>query len=333
MQESDYNKIKTELSDGHLKNLYLLYGDEEYLKKAVLKKMISLADKYAKGNIEKVSYEKGLSAEELAQALNTVSFFGSGKFVTCTNTEIFKGQGKNEDFERILGKIPSECYVVFIESSIDKKNGLFSEISKAGFAYSIDQRSTGDLVKFISGRFKSNKKKIDIENINLFIEYSGGSLTDIETDIEKILLYMDDESVVKKEYIENLCSGTRQYRIYEMTDRIFSHDTKGSLLLLNELLADKIPVQVMLAAIHSKLRELAELKELTDKGRDPVIYRKGRQVADFIIKRMQRQAANYTLNNLRNFIIVAADLDIDIKEGKISDISGIEILVNTLSTV
>lgn len=333
MQESGYSKIKTELGDGHLKNLYLLYGNEEYLKKAILKKMTSLADKYAGENLERISFEKGFSAEDLTQALNTVSFFGNGKFVTCTDTEIFKGQGKNVEFEKALGKIPSECYVVFVESSTDKKNELFIEINKAGFAYSIDMRSQGDLAKYIAGRFKSYKKKIAYENINLFIEYSGSSLTDIEADIEKILLYMDNEAVVKKEYIENLCSGTRQYRIYEMTDKIFSRDTKGSLQLLNDLLADKIPVQVMLAAIHNRLRELADLRELIDKGRDPVIFRKGRQVADFIIRRLQKQAANYTLNNLRSSIIMAADLDIDIKEGKIGDVMGIEILVNTLSTV
>ncbi len=333
MQETDYSRLKTELSEGHLKNLYLLYGNEDYLKKALLKKMMSVADRIAGYSLESVRFEKGFTAGDLEQALNTVSFFGKGKFIICNNTEIFKGNNKREDFEKVLGKIPVDCYVVFVETSTDKKNAFFIEISKAGFSYLIDTRKIGDLSKYILGKFRKNKKKISYENINLFIEYSGNSLTDIEADIEKILLYMDSEKEVKKEYIVNLCSGTRQYKIYEMTDYIFARDTGGSLKLLQDLLADKTPVQVMLIAIHNKLRELAELREAIDKGRDPVIYRNGRPLADFIVKRMQRQAANYTLNGLRKFIVMAAETDMDIKSGKINDISGIEILVNALSTV
>ncbi len=333
MQETDYSRIKTELSEGHLKNLYLLCGNEDYLKKALIKKMMSVADRVAGYSLERVRFEKGFTAGDLDQALNTVSFFGNGKFIICNNTEIFKGQGNREDFEKILGKIPEDCHVVFMETSTDKKNTLFIEISKAGFSYSIDMRKIGDLSRYISNKFKKNKKKISYENINLFIEYSGSSLTDIEADIEKILLYMGSETEVKKEYIANLCSGTRQYRIYEMTDYIFTRNTASSLKLLQDLLADKTPIQIMLIAIHNKLRELAELREAIDKGRDPVIYRNGRPLADFIVKRMQRQAANYTLNGLRKFIVMAAQTDMDIKSGKINDVSGIEILVNELSTV
>ena len=333
MQETDYNRIKTELSEGHLKNLYLLCGNEDYLKKALLKKMMSLSDRIAGYSLERVRFEKGFTAGELDQALNTVSFFGKGKFIICNNTEIFKGNSKREDFETVLGKIPEDCHVVFLETFTDKKNTLFLEISKAGFSYSIDMRKIGDLSKYILRKFKKNKKKISYENINLFIEYSGSSLTDIEADIEKILLYMDTETEVKKEYIVNLCSGTRQYKIYEMTNYIFTRDTGNSMRLLQDLLADKTPVQVLLIAIHNNLRELAELREATDKGRDPVIYRNGRPLAEFIIRKMQRQATKYSLNELRKYIVLAAETDMDIKSGKINDVCGIEILVNALSTV
>ncbi len=329
----NYDKLKIELKEAPPKNLYLLYGVEDYLKRALLNRIISIVDSAAGDSLEKVRFEKGFSAGELSQALNTVPFFGNGKFITCVNTEIFKGQAAREDFEKVLSKIPSGNHVVFIESSVDKKNTLFNELSKAGFAYFIDMRKNDDVVKYISNKFKKNKKRISYENIYLFMEYSGNSLADIEADIEKILLYMGSEKDVKKDYIANLCSGTRQYRIYEMTDYIFNRDAKNSLRLLNELLTDKIPVQVLLAAIHNRLREFLELRESMNKGHDPVIFRKNRKLADFIVRRMQKQASNYTLGGLRKFIVLAADTDMDIKAGKIDGVLAIEVLVNTLSTV
>ncbi|MFO7612980.1 MAG: hypothetical protein R6W99_10980, partial [Clostridia bacterium] len=136
-----------------------------------------------------------------------------------------------------------------------------------------------------------------------------------------------------KEYITDLCSGTRQYRIYEMLDGIFGKDAGNSLRLMRELLADKVPVQMMLASIHGRLMELAMIREDLDKGRDPTVTRNGRPVADFIIRRMRNQASNYSLSVLREAIVRAAQTDIDIKSGKISDTAGLEILVNMLAGV
>ncbi|MFO7612291.1 MAG: hypothetical protein R6W99_07395 [Clostridia bacterium] len=214
----NYERIKSELADGKLKNLYLLYGEEDFLKKAVAGRLEAMAAARSDGSLEKVRFEKGLAAIDIAQALGTASFFGGGKFVFCLNTEIFKGNALRKDFEETLGRIPQGCYVVFSEESVDKRNPLFAEMNKAGYAYSIDIRKSGDLSKYIAERFKKLGKKISYDNISLFMEYSGGSLTDIEADIEKIALYMDSRTEVRKEYITDLCSGTRQYRIYEMLD-------------------------------------------------------------------------------------------------------------------
>lgn len=329
----NYDRLKSELKEGHLRNLYLLYGDEAYLKDALAARIESMAADDAGAEPEKVRFEKGMTPEDLNQAVNTNSFFGNGKFILCVNTGIFREKGKSGGFEELLGNISSGNCIVFSEESVDFKNKLFVEMNKAGYAYKIDLRKSGELSKYIAGRFKKLKKRISYDNINLFIEYSGNSLVDIESDIEKIVTYMGTKSDVKKEYIVNLCSGTRQYKIYEMLDGIFNKNTEKSYNLMRELLDDKIPVQVLLVSIHGRLMELAEVRDAMDRGRDPVVIRNNKQVADFILKLLRRQASKFTLGNLQKSILMAADTDVKIKTGEISGISGIEILVNQLSGV
>ncbi len=329
----NYGKLKTELMDGMLKNLYLLYGDEDFLKKALEEKIYSMSCANEEAQPEKVRFGDEITPEDLSQAVNTVSFFGRGKFIKCVNTGIFKGKSKSEDYERIFGNIPEGTCIVFLEEDVDKKNPLFSEMNKAGYAYSVEMRKNGELSKYIAGRFKREGKKISHENISLFLEYSGGSLTDIEADIEKILLFMEDRGEVRREYIDKLCSGTRQYRIYEMLDSIFYRQKDKSITLMKELLSDKVPVQVLLVSIHSRLMELLAVKEDMEKGRDPQITRRGRPVAGFIIGFLKRQAGNYTLGALKEGIKDAADTDVKIKTGEIDDVTGLEILVNSLIEV
>lgn len=326
----NYGKIKTELMDGMLKNLYLLYGDEEFLINALEDKIFSMACKDEKKELEKVRFGDEINPEDLFQAVNTASFFSRGKFVKCVNTGIFKKNTGNGEYEKVLGSIPKGTYVVFREESVDRKNKLFSEMSKAGYAYSVDMRKTGELIGYISSRFKKHNKKISNNNISLFLEYSGGNLTDIEADIEKILLYMGERGEVRREYIEKLCSGTRQFRIYEMLDSIFYRQKDKSISLMRELISDKTPVQVLLFSIHSRLMELISVKEDMEKGREPVIKRRGRPVAGFIIGFLKRQSGNYTTGALKDGVKKAADLDMAIKSGEIDDVTGLEILVNSL---
>lgn len=329
----NYGKLKTELMDGMLKKLYLLYGEEDFLKKAIERKIYSMALEKEGENLEEVVFRDEISAQNLSQAVNTVSFFSKGKFIKCVETGIFKRKTQAEDFEEIFGNIPEDTYIIFLEKEINKKNPLFSKMNKAGYAYTIEMRKNRELSQYIAGRFKKEGKKISHENTSLFLEYSGASLTDIESDIEKILLFMEDKTEVRRQYIEKLCSGTRQYRIYEMLDCMFYKQKDKSISLMKELLSDKVPVQVLLVSIHTRLMELLMVKEDMEKGRNPQVIRMGRPVAGFIIGFLKRQASNFTLRALKEGVKDAADIDIKIKTGEIDGVIGLEVLVNSLIEV
>ncbi|MBN2882658.1 MAG: DNA polymerase III subunit delta [Clostridia bacterium] len=329
----NYDRLKTELGEKHVKNLYLLYGNEQYLIEKLIERITALADQAAGMHLEHAGFGADLIASELDMAINTNSFFGSGKILLCKDTGIFKDKSRAQSFMLLLGKIPDDSYVIFAEKEIDPKNDLFQEMKKAGFAYNIEMRKSSEVMSYISSRFVKKEKKISAANISLFIEMSGTSLQDIESDIEKILLYMGDLKEVRREYILKLCSGSSSHKIYELMDAIFEKNGDRAHLLMKELLADKMPVQVMIFSIHSRLMELLEVKVAEARGDAPAIIRNNRLVQDFIIGILKKQAGKFSERTIKKFITEAAELDYRIKSGEINGETGLLVLVNEISGV
>lgn len=329
----NYNRLKTELGEKRIRNLYLLYGNEPYLIEKLVDRIVVLAEEAAGTELERAGFGADISASELDMAINTSSFFGTGKIVVCRDTGIFKDKNRSQSFMALLGKIPKDSYVIFIEKDIDAKNELFIEMKKAGYAYNIEMRKSSEVMSYISARFKRKEKKISASNLSLFVEMSGTSLQDIESDIEKILLYMGDLKEVRKEYIQKLCSGSSSHRIYELMDAIFERNVDKAHILMKELLSDKMPVQVIIFSIHARLMELLAVKGAEAKGDNPVILRNNRPVQEFIIGILKRQAGKFSERAIQKFITDAAELDYKIKSGEIAGETGLLVLVNEISGV
>lgn len=329
----NYNRLKSELGESHLKNLYLLYGNESYLIDKLVDRIIILANESAGSDMETSGFSKEVNASELDMAMHTNSFFGNGKIIICSDTGIFKDKNRSKTFADLLSRVPTDSYIIFTEKDVDEKNELFTEMKKAGYAYKIEMRKSNEIMSYISGRFKRKGKKISAANLGLFVDLSGNALQDIESDIEKILLYMGELKEVRKEYILKLCSGSSTHRIYEMIDAIFEKNADRAHLLMKELLADKMPVQVLISSIHSRLMELLEVKIELAKGNTPKIMRYRRPVQDFIINILKKQAGRFSEGAIRKHIKDTAELDYNIKTGLITGETGILVLVNEITGV
>jgi DNA polymerase III subunit delta len=323
----NYETIKDQLQNGEIRNIYLLYGSEGYLIDVIVKRLQKLITGQSPSMTCSNTFTGSTDEGEIGDALRSLPLMGGKKLVICRNTGYFKGNKKREGLLALFESIPLDSFLIFIEDEADKANPQLACLSKKGNAYRIDSRSQEDLREYISGRFKKNKKIISDDNIRLFMNYSGTRLFEIESDIEKILLYMGDQAHVKPEYIRNLCSGTQEARIYELTDSICARKKHESLNLMKDLEALKVPVQVILSTLHSSFMELLSARIAIDKGRQPEIKRKGAKAADFIVRLITEKARKYSAGQLEGAVKMIAACDVSIKTGEVSDDAALELLI------
>ena len=122
--------LNEDLKSGQLNNVYLLYGEEAYLKKQYKDKlrnaMVSPDD-----NMNYAYYEgKGANVKEIIDLAETLPFFAERRLIVLEDTGFFKNA--TADLADYIKEMPETTAMIFVESEVDKRNKLYKAVQKIG---------------------------------------------------------------------------------------------------------------------------------------------------------------------------------------------------------
>ena len=142
-------KLNEELKSGQLKQVYLLYGEEDYLRRQYrdkLKNALTGGDDsmnchYFEG--------KDIRTGEIIDLAETLPFLAERRVIVIENSGLFKRGG--EQLAEYL-KEPSETtFFVLAEKEIDKRSKLFKAVSVKGRAIEFKAQDESILKRWILG--------------------------------------------------------------------------------------------------------------------------------------------------------------------------------------
>lgn len=283
-----YEDIKNEISINNFKHIYLLYGDDEYLKDVVFNVLKAMIINHTKMNYEEFKFNDSSKIEDIVNECSTYSFSGNSKFIICKNTGFFD---KNEFSERLIklyDYIYDNVYIFFIEANVNKRLSSYKHYNSSNNAYDISKGNTDDVKKFIFTRFKKEGISITAENLDLFIEYSGLNLSFVALSIEKILLYMADKKEVTSEMIRLLCSGITDVKSYELCNYLCKKNFSKTLDVYYDMISLKYGIPYFLAILFNTFYEMYFIKKNNI-----------RSSQDFKIRKLIENAKGFTLSGLK----------------------------------
>ena len=112
--------MNEDLKTGQFKQIYLLYGQEAYLKKQYkerfIKAMIPEGD-----TMNFASYEgKNTDVKEVIDLAETLPFFAERRLIVFEDTGFFKNAGA--ELAEYIPDMPETTYFIFIENEVDKRS-------------------------------------------------------------------------------------------------------------------------------------------------------------------------------------------------------------------
>lgn len=314
-----YEDIKSELIKKEYKKVYVLYGDDEYLKESVYTALKNGITKNAANGIEESRYDENSRITDIINEICTYSFTGNAKIIKCKNTGFFNSNEFNEDLKRLIDQDIIEAYVIFIEKNVDKKLISFKAYDKATFTYDISKGNQDDVFTFVKNRFIKEKKEISYDDINLFIQYSGLNLSFISMNMDKILLYMGDDKVVKSDTIKALCNGITDVKAYELFNYLCNKDLTSALDVYNDLVMLKYALPFFLAVLYNGFFELYEAKKSNLSVSN-----------DYRSRKIMENTKRFSKKDLKNIISTLCEMDHDFKSGKIDQDSSMVIMFSKI---
>lgn len=317
--------IDNDIKMGQLKNVYLLYGTEDYLKRQYRDKLKhALVEPDDTMNFS--AYEgKDINPKELIDLSETLPFFKEKRMILVENSGFFKNSC--DDLAEYMSQVPESTCFVFVEEEVDKRSKLFKAASRAGSAVEFETPKEDMLIRWILGRIQREGKKIIQSVMQLFLSKTGSDMENIDKELEKLICYTLDKTEISAADVEAICTGQTENKIFEMIDAISAKNQKKALDLYYDLLALKEAPMRILFLIARQFQNLLLIKSMSAKGYPAVSIAKTAGMPSFAVQKNLRQAGAFKINQLKDAIEDCGQAEEDVKTGRMADQLAVELLI------
>lgn len=317
-------RLNSDIKSGQYKQLYLLYGEEGYLRRNYMKSLKKgiIGD----DDMNYTYYEgKDITISAVRDMGDTMPFFAERRLIVIENSGWCKSGG--DALADYIDAIPSYLYIVLVEPEVDKRTKLFKKIKNDGTAVEM-VAYTGDKQKlWVASLLKKNDKKMTERDIEHLISLTGDDMVNIQSEVDKLVNYVGERQVITARDADDIVTRQIGDHIFKMVDAMGQRNQRLALSYYYDLLSRREAPFKILALVARQFNLLLQTKELVGKrDMDKDIAAKIK-VNPYFVKDYKRQAANFDYDTLRRALEACAKADEDIKFGRMSDKLSVELLV------
>lgn len=324
-------RIIQDIRNGQFSNIYLLYGEEAYLRRQYRDNLQKAL--VAEGDTMNCSVYAGkdINVNEVIDMAGTMPFFAERRVIIIENSGWMKsGNEKMADF---LKKVPDTTYVIFTEEEVDKRSKLFKTVTANGYTALCDVQDEATLKKWVMGLLKKENKLITPDALNLLLDRTGTDMENIRREVEKLVCYKYEEEGITAQDVEEICTVRIQNKIFDMVESVADKKQKQALDLYYDLLALKEAPLKILALIARQFNLLLQVREMKSKGYDDntIAQRTGLN-SYFLKKKYIPQAMRFKVEQLEAALRACVQADEDVKTGRMTELLSVELIIVSLST-
>lgn len=316
----DIKSIKSHISNEELKNVYLFYGPESYLKDLYTQR---IKQRLACEEMNCYFYGPDVQTEEISNICSSVSMFGDQKLIVISGSNFFKSATDSTFMDLAEG---SGTYIVFKEEDIDKRSKLYKKVCETGIVFNCKKQPPAEIKKMLLYTVKSSGREIEDNVLQYLLDGIANDISKLMSEVEKLILYVPVGEAIRKEHVDQLCTLTYSAKIFDLNDAVALGDRDRAFRILKSLIDDKEPPVKILAILSKMWSQLYSVKLLTQSGANAAQTAAYLGIKDFAAMKLIKQAARMELPFIREKINLCEELDMLIKSGGIKDLTAVELL-------
>lgn len=325
-------RIAQDIKSGQIGRLYLLYGEEVYLRRQYrdnLRRALVSEDDTMNCSVYS---GKDINTNDVLDLAGTMPFFAERRVIIIENSGWFKNG--NEQIATLIKTLPDTTYMIFVEEEVDKRNKLFKAVTANGYAALCEMQDEAMLKKWVLGLLKKESKSITSDALDLLLDKTGTNMENIRREVEKLVCYKYYEEGITAADVEELCIVQIQNQIFDMVEAVAQKKQKQALNLYYNLLALKEAPMKILALIARQFNMLLQVKEMKTKGyQESEIARQTGLNPYYLKKKYIPQAAQFRMPQLEAALRTCVEAEENVKTGRMPDVLSVELIIVSLSEV
>jgi len=317
--------LNEDIKTGKLKEVYLLYGEEAYLKKQYKDKLTKAI--LPEGDTVNYAYYegKGTSQTELIDLAETMPFFADRRLIVVENSGFFKNAAP--ELADYIKTMPETACFIFVENEVDKRGKMYKAVNSKGRAIEMGRQNEKSLLLWITNNVKREGKQIKESAAKYLISRSGDDMERLSHELEKLFSYTLGRAEITEEDIDAVCTVQITNKIFDMIEAVAMKRQKKALDYYYDLLALKEPPMRILYLLSRQFKILLQVKDLLEKGYDKSRIAKTAGLHPFVAGKYVQQSKSFSKGELRGIMEDAADMEERVKTGRLSDVMSVELFI------
>ena len=292
-------ELKNQLKTKELGRLYFFHGEETFLLNHYLAQMKKqLLDPLTESfNYHRLNNET-FDIRSFADAVENLPMMADATFVQVDDIDLFKmNEGDRTKMTEILSDIPDYCTVVFTYLTAswkpDKRlKKLWEAVDGNGTVVEFAKQDQRDLVAWVTRHFAAHKKSISADLCIYLIDITGGTMTALSGEIDKICAYSGADQI-KKTDIDAVTEPVLDAVVFQMTDLLSAGRYDQALLKLQQLLKMQQEPLAILGAVGGHFRRIGTARTLLDNGRNSSDLQKLCGIPDYPARKTMEAARRF----------------------------------------
>lgn len=303
--------------------VYLLLGDDEERKAIQIEKLRD-------GRQAEAFDASEASPEAVVSACNSSSLFGDGTFVMVRNLDAWNAAQKAK-IVAYIGNPSEDADLVLAGAKLGAREKLLAAAEKHGKFHKFEQPTGKALAKWATGRARKLGLELPEDVAEDLIERCSGDKTRLAREIEKLSLYVGDETATKAD-VDLLCPPDIQSNIFTFVDSLAEGRRGKAVEMLEKLSANgEAPMKIMVM-VRRQFRLISRASALFERGVPRSEVAKDLKVAPFVAKKLEEQGRKLSEKDLERALSLILDLERGLKGGSnLSEPLQVEMAVVSLS--
>lgn len=327
-----HNEFFAALKAGKIEKLYLFEGEEEFTKRSALKTLRAMV---ADGDFAAMNDAtlKDPAPDELISAAETLPFLADRRFLLIRECAMLSGtKAKNYDEEAAIKRLTdyfehlpdTTCMVFYVDGKADGRRKLYNLIKKKGMIVQFSPLDDTQLNKWIAKQLAQGGRKITAADCQQLWFTVGRDLNLLGCEIDKLIAYTEGRDVVNSDDIQEICSKSQEYKVFDMSTALLDGNGKKAFLLMQDILRNGEDRLFLLSLLGAQCRRLYYAQAMKKAGamEGEVAGKLG--IPPFAARNTLRQASQFSMQELRMMCDWCIDTEFKVKNGEMSDEGSLE---------
>lgn len=312
--------LKKNIQKDYLLPVYVLFGDDGYLKKLYAEKIAKLIAE-PDDIFNYCKFDSSADLQDVYDFAMQQPLMAERKYAELCDFDF--EQCSKTDFDKLcelLAEVPDSCTFVLRFDSVSfdsKKSAKFKKILSAtekngGVCAKLDHRRMPELIKMLEDGAKKRGCSFSAGAAKYLIETTGDDINLLSLELSKLVSF-SKEKPITKETVDEVCVKTVEASVYNLSKFVIACDTSSALSCLDELFFMRIEPISILYSVSSAFCDIYRVFSAVSSGEKASkvaeIFPSNYKGKEFLIEKAQMNLKKFDRDKLHFCLEALYDAD------------------------